>query len=125
MGAHVLVRSQDIWSDMPGSGVGVTEDFLYKHREDVINIVKALAKAIKFIRNNQIEASRIVAKYLATDPGIMEESMKYLNYTIKINASNIEKYVNYLVRYGAIEKPIDIQTFIDFSIVHEVIDYEK
>ena len=125
MGAHVLIRSQDIWSDMPGSGVSVTEDFLYKHRDEVINIIKALAKAIEFIKNNQIEASRIVAKYLATDPGIMEESMKYLNYTIKINVSDIEKYVNYLVRYGAIEKPIDIQTFIDFSIVHEVIDYEK
>jgi len=125
MGAHILIRSQDIWRDMPGSGVCVTEDFLSKHRDEVIYIVKALAKAIEFIKNNPIEASRIVAKYLATDPGIMEESMKYLNYTIMINITNIEKYVNYLVEYGAIEEPIDIQLFIELDILDEVAENEK
>jgi len=125
MGAHILIRSQDIWSNMPGSGVSVTEDFLNKHRDEVTYIVKALAKAIEFIKNNPIEASRIVAKYLATDPGIMEESMKYLNYTIKINITNIEKYVNYLVEYGAIEAPIDIQSFIELDILYEVVENEK
>lgn len=120
MGGNVLVRSQDVWSNMPGSGVAVTEDFLINHRIEVINIIRSLARAIEFIKIYPIEASRIVAKYLATDPGIIEESMKYLNYTLEINVSDITTYINYLVKYGAIDNPIDVYSFIDLSVLGEI-----
>jgi len=122
LGAHVVIRSRDVWRDMPGSGVIVSEDLLYSRRDVVIGVVKALARAIQFIRENPVEASRIVAKYLSVDQDLVLESMKYLDYTLDINVSSISQYIDYLVKYGAIDHCFPIDSFIDMSILGEVFE---
>ncbi len=112
MGAKILVRSQEIWLDMPGSGIIVKEDFLRKHPGIVKKIISIIDKATKFIKENFSDAVKIVAKRLALDYGTMSESMKYLDYTTKINVSSIEKYIDLLYRFGAIDKKISIEEFV-------------
>ncbi len=120
MGARVLIRSQQIWTTMPGSGVAVTEDFLKHHRDLVVKIVKVIAKAVEFIREHPEEAAKIVAKHLASDAGVMEESMKHLNYTINIDLNEISRYIYYLRKYGALESNLTVQDFVDTSILGEI-----
>ena len=120
MGAKVLLRSQDIWPTMPGSGVGVTEDFLRNHRDLVVKIVKVLARAVDYIKEHPDEAAKIVAKHLASDVGIMKRSMSYLEYTIKVNVHEIQHYINYLVEYNILKKNMSALDFVDTSILREL-----
>ncbi len=120
MGAKVLLRSQDIWPTMPGSGVAVTEDFLKNHRDIVVKIVRILAKAIDYINKHPSEAAKIVAKHLATDVGIIKKSMTHLEYTTRINVQEIQKYIDYLVKYHAIEENMSALDFVDTSILGEI-----
>ncbi len=120
MGAKVLLRSQDIWPTMPGSGVATTEDFLRNHRDLVVKIVKVLARAIDYIKEHPDEAAKIVAKHLASDVGVLKKSMSNLEYTIKINVDEIQRYINYLVEYNILEKNMSALDFVDTSILREL-----
>ena len=117
MGAKVLVRSQSLWPTMPGSGVAVTEEFLERHRDIVVKIVRILSKATKYLRDHPDEAARIVAKYLASDVGIISKSMSYLDYVTHINVKEIQQYINYLVKYGVLRRNLSVLEFIDLSIL--------
>ncbi len=116
-GVHVILRSQDVWPSMPGSGLVVRGDYLSNHRDTVLEILGILEHAIMYIRENPVDSARIVARYLGVDYSIISESMEYLDYTCRVNVSSIELYIEYLVRYGAIDKPVSIDDFIDYSIV--------
>ncbi len=120
MGAKVLIRSQEIWPSMPGSGVAVTEEFLRDHRDIVVKIVEILTKAVKYIKEHPDDAAKIVAKHLASDTSIMRESMKYLDYTTSINLEEITRYINYLRDYGVLESNITVEDFVDTSILGEI-----
>ena len=117
MSAKVLVRSQNLWSAMPGSGVVATEEFLKKHRDIVVRIVRILTKATKYMKDHPDEAARIVAKYLASDVGIISKSMPYLDYLTHINVREIQQYINYLVKYGVLRRNLSASEFIDLSIL--------
>ncbi len=119
LSAHILLRSQDVWPSMPGSGVVVKEDFLTSRRDVVLKIVRILGRAIEYIESNFTDSARIVSKYLASDPGVMEESMSYLDYTLDINVSSIELYVDYLIHYNVVDESFDISSFIDLSFLGE------
>ncbi len=102
-GAKRILTSQDIWPDMPGSGLVVTADFLKQHPGIVRKVAAALRKATEFINKHPDEAAAIVAKYLGSDPETMRKSMSYLKYTTQIDRDQIKRYITYLMKYGAIE----------------------
>ncbi len=113
MGAKVLLRSQDIWPDMPGSGLAVTEEFLVKHRDIVVKIVEVIEKAVQYIKENPDEAAVIVAKHLASDVNIMKESMSHLEYTVEINMVELKRYIGYLVKFHCISHNISLSKFVE------------
>ena len=117
MDARVLLRSQDLWPKMPGSGVLAKENFLKEHPDLVEKIVKILSRACDFINENFSDAAKIVAKRLATDYGVMEKSMKYLNYTTEIDPDEIGEYIDLLVKFGALEEPVSTEEFIDLEFI--------
>lgn len=120
MGARVLIRSQEIWPSMPGSGVAVTEELLKDHRDIVVKIVEILARAVKYIKEHPDDAAKIVAKHLASGTSIMRESMKHLEYTTSINLEEIAQYIYYLRDYGALKTDITVEDFVDTSILGEI-----
>ncbi len=101
-GAKRLLSSQDIWPDMPGSGLVVTADFLRQHPDIVQKVAESLKRATDFINEHPDEAAAIVAKYLGSDTETMRESMTHLIYTNEMAEEEIQKYIDYLIEYGAI-----------------------
>ena len=101
-GARRLLTSQDVWPDMPGSGLVVTAGFLRQHPDIVRKVAEALRKATEFINEHPGEAAAIVAKYLGSEAGTMRESMTYLTYTNEVAPEEIQRYIDYLLRYGAL-----------------------
>ncbi|RLG87126.1 MAG: hypothetical protein DRO18_03570, partial [Thermoprotei archaeon] len=101
-GMRVLIRSQDIWPNMPGSALVVREDFLKGHPDIVLKLIKVTVKSTKYINKNLNESARIVAKRLNVPYDVMLRSMKNLRYTYVIDKDEIQKLINLLVKYGVI-----------------------
>jgi len=107
-GANRILTSQEIWPDMPGSGLVVTNSFLKQHPDIVKKIAKALQKATQYINQHPDQAAAIVAKHLGTDTQTMKQSMTYLQYTTQTNQQQILKYAQLLHKYDAIEHQAEI-----------------
>jgi len=120
-GCRVLVRSQDVWPDMPGSVLVVREDLLESDPGLVRALVRAAAQATDLILEDPEEAARIVASRLGISEAEAEESMSHLEYSVGLNLTEIEEYVNLMVRYGCIEDPVPVDELVDASILEEVL----
>lgn len=103
-GFKLLLRSQDIFPNMPGSCIVVKDNIIQNKRNVVKNLIRLNTEETKFINKNQEEAAKIVAKYLDTKPGIIENSMKNLCYTDKLNEEKIQFIIDKLAEWGYIKK---------------------
>jgi len=117
----VLLRSQDVWPEMPGSFLVVKKELLEKRPELVVKLVKATVRATAFINEEPQEAAEIVAKRLGITFEEALESMKWLCYNNKIDMAQVEKYVELMTKYGIIDRPIDVGDFVDTSILSRVL----
>ncbi len=120
-GCKVLVRSQDVWPNMPGSVLVVREELLESDPELVRALVRATAQATNFILENPEEAAEIVANRLEISEEEAAESMSHLDYSVELDLNQIEEYVNLMVRYGCIEEPVPVDELVDTSILGEVL----
>jgi NitT/TauT family transport system substrate-binding protein len=117
----VLVRSQDVWPEMPGSFLVVKKELLEKHPELVARLVKVTIRATKFINEKPQEAARIVAKRLGITFEEALESMRWLQYDNQIDVAQVERYVELMTKYGLVDKPIDVKDFVDTSVLSKVL----
>ena len=130
-GFHVLLKSQDIWPEMQGSVLIVKRELLEKKPEIVEKLVKITKKSIDYIENNRNEAAKILleelnkASPLGVEPDIVSKtsqllsleiiskSMDNLDYSIELDSSSIEKYIETLYKLGYIEKTFDVSEVVD------------
>jgi len=123
-GMNVLLRSQDIWPNMPGSVLVVKREYLESHPDIVYKLVKITVRALNYIENNPEDSARIVAKKLGIAYEAALESMKHLEYTYEIDEQQIQTYINLLVKYGALEKGFKASQIIYKDFLISVEEYE-
>ena len=120
-GMRVLVRSQSIWPTMPGSVLVVKEEFLKRNPKAVKKLVEVTVRALNYINKHFEDSARIVAKKLNIPYEAALESMRYLDYTYEIDLNEVQKYINLLVKYGAIDKPFNASDIVDTRFLKEVV----
>ncbi len=103
-GFKILLRSQDIFPNMPGSCVVVKDNIIKKNPALVKNLVKVTSIGTNFVNSNRDEAVKIVAGYLNSDENTIRYSMNNLVYTTKINQSEIQKEIDMLAQWGYIKE---------------------
>ncbi len=118
-GARILVRSQDIWPNMPGSVLIVKKSFLSRHPGAVEKLVKANMVGVKFIREHFNEAASIVAESLGIEEPVVRRSMHFLSYDWKVNLSEVERYVDLLRKYGAIKGDFELNEIVNLSFIEK------
>ncbi len=116
----VLARSQDLWPTMPGSFLLVKKELIEEHPEIVAKLIKVTIRATRFIEEDPQEAAAIVASRLDISVEDARESMRWLDYQNAINATLIDRYVDLMVKYGALEKPINVSNFVNTTLLSEL-----
>ncbi len=116
-GCRVLARSQDVWPNMPGSVLLVREELLKGRPEVVRGLVEATERATRFISEDPDLAAEIVANRLGIGYKEAKESMGYLDYTTDLNLTEIQRYIDLMVRYGCLEEPIRAEDVVDASFL--------
>jgi len=119
-GFKVLVRSQDIWPSMPGSVLFVREDLLERDPELVLKLVRVTKRATEYINSHFNESAEIVSRHLGITFDQAYRSMLNLNYSTQIDLDQVRRYVDLMVRYGALHRQIDPRDLVDLRFLKEV-----
>lgn len=121
-GMKMLVTSQEIWPEMQGSVIVVSEKFLKNYPEKVNTIKKINQQSIDFINSNPRQAARIISKTLnigeekikkemgevpvnlQITPEIVESSLSNLTNTSRIKEDEVQQVIDKMYQLGYIEK---------------------
>lgn len=133
LGFRVLVTAQDVWPDMQGSVLVVTDDLIREHPDMVEKLVKVTRQATCWINRHPKEASDIVAAQLNATPirifpekagklnnsftvtpdVVMDSLTRGLVCTADVRRSDIEEAMEYMAKLGYIRRKIAPETMLD------------
>lgn len=124
-GMKMLVKSNDIWPDMQGSVIVVTENLLKTQPETVAKLKEINKKSIEMMNNNLQEAAAIVAENLNINQAMVKEetkspeanlevtpelvaaSMANIKSTPDISEQDVQAFIDKMYDLGYIEKSFD------------------
>lgn len=124
IGFNMLVKSQDVWPQMQGSVLVVTERFLSERPEAVKDLFEITSAATDFINEYPLEAAKIVADKLnafretvvdleeltgengnfGVVPDLISYSMANLEYTTQINEEAVQEVIDFMFELGYIKE---------------------
>ena len=133
LGFKVLITAQDLWPDMQGSVLVVTDDLIRNHPEIVEKLVRVTESSTGWINQHPQEAAEIIASELNNagnsifpekaaklnskfdvSPEVVKASLtKGLKYSTDIQPSDIDATIEYMVRLGYIKKGFDSERLLD------------
>lgn len=140
-GFKELISAQDVWPQMEGSVLIVTQELLDKDPEAVKKLVQVTKKGINFIYSNPKEAVAIVNKHLniegqklypghlkrkgkvedvlTTENSVKNSLYKKLANTHEIDPVAVQKTIDNLARWGNIKKSFPASKILDFRFINE------
>lgn len=101
---------------LPGmdiSHIVAKEDWIQHHPNTLRRFLKAYARGIAFINQNEAEARRLVAQYANIDPSVAE-GMAINAFRPTVQPDKWQQTADLLVKFGRLDKPVQVQ-----SIFHE------
>lgn len=111
-GMTMLTSSRDIWPDMQGSVMVVTNDLLQTKPEVVAKLKEINKKSIDMINENPQEAAAIVARNLNINQGMVKEETQSLEANLEVTTEIVSKSMTNLRSTPDINLQ-DVQAVID------------
>lgn len=111
-GMAMLASSRDIWPDMQGSVMVVTDDLLKTKPEAVKKLREINKKSIDLMNENPQEAAVIVAQNLNINQGMVKEETQSLDANLEVTPELVAKSMTNLRSTPDITKQ-DVQAVID------------
>lgn len=122
-GFTMLLASQDIWPDMPGSVLVVKQSLIDNHPEVVEKLVMVSQKATDWLNEHPDEAAEImsrqlqVANELEITPEVMLRSMGRLDYTTAIDPEEVQATIDYIAGLGYIKTSFNAEDVLDLRFL--------
>ncbi len=137
-GFKELASARDLWPDMQGSVLVVTDDLIKRHPEIVGKLVKVTKKATEFIYLHPDDASRITAEALTvagrkvfpfkiagvlhgltiTPQAVKRSLFKQMECTTDIDIKMVQQEIDYISHLGYIKR-FDAHDILDLRWIHE------
>lgn len=122
-GFEMLLKAQDVWPDLQGSVLVVTEKFLKDDPAGVKNLYKKTLQSTDYLNNYPNKAAEIVAKklnafqetasikkinagskVLDVSPEMISRSLENISYDVNISEAGVQEVIDYLFKLGYIKK---------------------
>jgi NitT/TauT family transport system substrate-binding protein len=138
-GFRQLISARELWPDMQGSVLVVTDKFLAAHPEAVGTLVALTARGVDYINAHPEAAAEIVAgelnvagkeifpvnitgslQSLTVTPAVIETSLgtKMVN-TSRIDPEVVQQAIDYAARLGYIRKAFPAEEILDLEYLNE------
>lgn len=112
-GLRILIRSQDLWSGMPGSVIVVKEEILEKSPELVRKIVTITKENVRRVREDPTSVAKIVSKELGVSEDIARKSISKIEWDTQIDFSKVQDYIDFMYGLGLIHKKLNAKEIIE------------
>ncbi|MCR4441425.1 MAG: ABC transporter substrate-binding protein [Peptococcaceae bacterium] len=123
LGFKMLLKSQDVWPEMPGSVLLATDRLVTENRAAVKELYAAVTRATAYINENPAGAAEIVAQKLNdlqgpaglsktagaggdfyTTAETMRRSMDRLTYTTRLEKEKVQEVIDFMHKLGYIKE---------------------
>ncbi len=111
-GLKVLVRASDVWPDMPGSFLVVTESLLKKHPDVVKKLVEVTDAGIRILKSNMTYAAQVDSKVLGIPFKVALQSIRHLQWNTTISIKAIQQYINFMYEHGILKKKLNASDIV-------------
>ncbi len=103
-GYHVVFDGSDVFGEKQFSLIFVNSNWAKSHPDIARKFTTAIAKACRWIENNQNEARAIEAKYIGIDPRYVPEY--HFQKNGQVNMADVAFWIKYMKSSGDITKPV-------------------
>ena len=112
-GLKILIRSQDIWPNMPGSFIVVKEELLEKNPDLVRKLVEITKEKIGEIKSNPEYAAEVDAKELRIGEDIARWSISTLDWNTTMDIAEIQEYIDFMYQHGLLENRLNATEVVE------------
>ena len=139
LGFKVLLEAQDVWPEMQGSVLIVSDDLIKNHPEIVRKLVKITEQGTQYIHEHPEDAAAIVASELTvagkevlpleiakiaagleiTPEAILKSLTARMECTTTIDPAIVQEEKDYLAKLGYIETSFKAEDILDLSFLKE------
>ena len=139
LGFKVLLEAQDVWPEMQGSVLIVSDDLIKNHPEIVRKLVKITEQGTQYIHEHPEDAAAIVASELTvagkevlpleiakiaagleiTPEAILKSLTTRMECTTTIDPAIVQEEIDYLAKLGYIETSFKAEDILDLSFLKE------
>jgi len=139
LGFKELLSAQDLWPDMQGSVLIVTDELIRDHPEIVIKLVKITQRGIQYIHEHPEEATIIAADALTvagkevfpleigetaaeleiTPEVILRSLTTKMECTTDIDPEIVQETIDYLAELGTIKSSFSADDILDLSFLED------
>jgi NitT/TauT family transport system substrate-binding protein len=135
-GSSMLLTARDVWPQMQGSVLLVTEELMRDDPETARRLVKVTQKATDLVNELPIEAAAIMARQMSVTgeqvfpltagkvaarleitPQVLVRSMARLEYTTRVNQRTVQETIDYLYHVGYIKKAFKAEQILDLRFL--------
>lgn len=103
-GLKVLLISQDIWPNMPGSYLVVKEELIKRDPEVIQRLIEINKHGLKVIKEKPDYAAKIAGEYLGISEELARRSLSRLEFNSTLNVDEIQRYIDFMHSHGIIKK---------------------
>jgi sulfonate transport system substrate-binding protein len=100
---RVLVTSAKIWPHHPCCMLVVNTAFLKENSDAVQRAVNAHVKAMKYIKDNPLEAADMAHLFTGLSQDVSHAAMKDIEFSYKPDVKGIQRYIDFLASRGVIK----------------------
>jgi len=138
LGFKILLNAQDVWPEMQGSVLIVTDDLIREHPETVGKLVKVTQRGTRYIHEHPEDAATIVAGELTvagtevlplkigkvaagleiTPEAILKSLTTKMECTTNVDPAIVQEEIDYLAKLGYI-KSFNAEDILDLSFLED------
>jgi NitT/TauT family transport system substrate-binding protein len=122
-GLNRLLYLGDI-TDLPLSGIGVTDEKIAKDREQIKKVIRATLRGTRFMKQNRGETLRMMTEYLGITPGqaakTYDSSIKSFSDDGSVSDKGLALDLQLVKERLKLTKDIPLSQVVDWSLLREV-----
>jgi len=112
LGLKILLESNDVWPDMPGSYIFVTKEYFEKNSDIIKQIVKLVKSEVHIISKNSSYAAKSIAKWLGISEDIAIKAIQSIEWNTEIDIQQIQEYIDFAYSKGVIKERYDANILV-------------
>jgi NitT/TauT family transport system substrate-binding protein len=113
-GLRVLLRSQDVWPNMPGSYLVVRDSLLEEEPEIVAKLIEITKYGISKINEDPEYAAEVAAEALSVTLPIASKSVSMLDFNTTLDINEIQQYIDFMYEHGILSQRLDAEKIVAY-----------